>query len=160
MKILVKGIERAINVNITGDLKSLDQSMGRQIGRPKSLTIHTTATLDDCTPAGHKGKPFSWDTQPHIKWKTIQDYNVNNANVTKEHLETGEDFKNIGIKHDNVTGGFTFPVTDIMNVFPGFFHIKNGTAVHLMKLHRSFCQLRDELKVNKLDKEKRDKLIN
>ena len=41
MKILVKGIERAINVNITGDLKSLDQSMGRQIGSPKSLTIHT-----------------------------------------------------------------------------------------------------------------------
>ena len=29
MKILVKGIERAINVNITGDLKSLDQSMHR-----------------------------------------------------------------------------------------------------------------------------------
>ena len=91
------GILTGINVNITGDLKSLDLSMGRQIGRPKSSTIHTTVTLDDCTPAGHQGKPFSWETQPHIKWKSVQDYNVNNANIIKEHLETGQDYKNIGI---------------------------------------------------------------
>ena len=126
MKILVNGIEREINVIMTADLKSLDLSMGRQIGRPKSLSIHTTATLDDCSPAGHKGEPFSWETKPHIKWKSIQDYNVNNANVTKEHLETGEQFKNIGIKHENVTGGLTFPVTYIMNVFPGIFHIRKN----------------------------------
>ena len=134
MKILVNGIEREINVIMTADLKSLDLSMGRQIGRPKSLSIHTTATLDDCSPAGHKGEPFSWETQPHIKWKSIQDYNVNNANVTKEHLETGEQFKNIGIKHENVTGGLTFPVTDIMNVFPGIFHIRNGIERNLRNI--------------------------
>ena len=77
---------------------------------------------------------------------------------TKEHLETGEQFKNIGKKHENVTGGLTFPVTDIMNVFPGIFHIRNGLAVFLVKLIRWLCQKLDEKKVNKLDKEKRDEL--
>ena len=60
--------------------------------------------------------------------------------------------------YENVTGGSTFPVTALMNVFPGVFHIRNGLAVFLIKLMRILSKKYDETIVNKMDKEKRDKL--
>ena len=58
--------------------------VGRQQGRPSSVSLHINATLEDLSPAGHKGQPFTFETQPHIKWKSKEEYMINNANVTKE----------------------------------------------------------------------------
>ena len=54
------------------------------------------------SPAGHKGQPFTFETQPHIKWKSKEEYMINNANVTKEHLETGASFQKIGASFQKI----------------------------------------------------------
>ena len=54
MSINVNGIERKLKVNITSDFKALNTMVGRQLGRPNSVSLHITANLEDLSPASHK----------------------------------------------------------------------------------------------------------
>ena len=49
--------------------------MGRQLGCPTSVGIHTSLRLGDISAKGHGGKPFPGDTA--YNWKTKDDYLTN-----------------------------------------------------------------------------------
>ena len=76
---------RTIEVLVTEDTKGLDTIMGRALGRPTQVGIHTTLTLDQASAKGHKGQPLSWESLGDtVKWKTKTDYIMSNAGLMKE----------------------------------------------------------------------------
>ena len=88
--ITINGIQRKIKVLVTSDYKALETIIGRQLGRPTSIGIHTTLTLQQASSQGHGGKPVDWESlKDQVKWKTKQDYIINNANTIIEKYETG-----------------------------------------------------------------------
>ena len=155
----IGGVDRVVEVIITGDYKGLDTDIGRQGGRTTSIGIHTTATLEDCSPAGHKGKEFSWETMgDKISWKKVDEFHKNNVDVIVEHLETDKKFSDIGVKHNNVTSNMTFEVKDLKQVIPGPMHTLGGLAVYILKLERKLAQKKDALKDPSIDSQKREQL--
>ena len=90
--------------------------MGRQLGRPTSVSVHLTATLNDLKPSNHKGKPFTWETQgDNTNWKSKSDYIINNAKVFVDQVDSSKKIITIGKDHDNVISNMTYDVKSTSN---------------------------------------------
>ena len=74
-------------------------------------------------PQGHK-----------LRWKTLQEYQVNHANIIIEHEKTGKPLNKLGMNHDSVVSNMSFEVDDLMCVVPPVMHTRDGLGLYLIKL--------------------------